>query len=485
MAVDFGILAQTPSIGARYMEGMQMRQADAERNMLRQQQVMQFQQAQQDRAFQLEERKKQAERNAQFEGVAKLIREQGMDPDDPKVLGQFAEAALKAQNPQLVSFVGQMAERAAKRREAAAVQKRIQTAMGGVEGPPAPEPAANALAPAPAVSPAVNAMLAPPPAQREMLAGTPFAIGMAPPPAAAPAPAAPAVTDNARKIAELERRRDALELGGTAQELALAKQVQRQIEKLAPPKPETFAPPELVRLQDRLAQLPEGDPRRPAIEQRIGVLTKPQQGTKVEVKLAGEGSKTAVNAIAQDLVKERRTLANSEETITNLNAARKLVPNAKAFMGTGGEPLMAVASFLNNRLGFDINVKGVTDATELRTRLFDQILNNLKKLDSQPSQEQQRVMQEALGNLGTDPNALPRILDKIEESVRMRVNMFNEDVDAMSAEGVKFLRPIKLPERARPAAKDTPAARTVVRTGTLNGRRVVQYSDGSTEYAAD
>jgi hypothetical protein len=42
MAVNFGILAQTPSIGARYMEGMQMRQADAERNMLRQAQVEQM-----------------------------------------------------------------------------------------------------------------------------------------------------------------------------------------------------------------------------------------------------------------------------------------------------------------------------------------------------------------------------------------------------------------------------------------------------------
>jgi len=42
MAVNFGILAQTPSIGARYMEGLQTAQADAERNMLRQAQVEQM-----------------------------------------------------------------------------------------------------------------------------------------------------------------------------------------------------------------------------------------------------------------------------------------------------------------------------------------------------------------------------------------------------------------------------------------------------------
>jgi hypothetical protein len=36
------------------------------------------------------------------------------------------------------------------------------------------------------------------------------------------------------------------------------------------------------------------------------------------------------------------------------------------------------------------------------------------------------------------------------------------------------------PKAAAPATKP---GKTVTRTGTLNGRRVVQYSDGSTEYA--
>lgn len=231
MAVDFGILSQGPSIGQSFMAGQQAAQAEAERNMLRQQQQMQFRQQQEDRAFQLQQRQQQAQREEQFTKMADLIRQNGMDPDDPKVLGDFAQAAMQARNPALVSFVGEMAERAAKRRETAAVQKRIQTAMGGVEGPPAP--AANALAAPAAVSPAVNAMLAPPAAQPELLAGTPFAVGMAPR-AAAPAPTAAPVANNAAKIAELERRRDALELGGSKQELALAAQVQRQIDKLQP-----------------------------------------------------------------------------------------------------------------------------------------------------------------------------------------------------------------------------------------------------------
>ena len=119
-------------------------------------------------------------------------------------------------------------------------------------------------------------------------------------------------------------------------------------------------------------------------------------------------------------------------------------------MGTGGEPLLAAASFLNNRLGFGISTQGVTDATVLRTRLFEGILDNLKKLDSQPSQEQQRVLSEALGNLGTDPAALEQILDRIAETVEDRVGRFNTDVSEAEARGVKFpFKPqITLPRKA-------------------------------------
>jgi hypothetical protein len=122
-------------------------------------------------------------------------------------------------------------------------------------------------------------------------------------------------------------------------------------------------------------------------------------------------------------------------------------------MGKGGEPLLAAASFLNNRLGFGISTQGVTDATVLRTRLFEGILDNLKKLDSQPSQEQQRVLSEALGNLGTDPAALEQILNRIAETVTDRVDRFNIDVTESESRGVKFpFKPqITLPQRPRVA----------------------------------
>lgn len=169
-------------------------------------------------------------------------------------------------------------------------------------------------------------------------------------------------------------------------------------------------------------------------------------------------SQQAQTEFVRSASEERKALRNVPDTIANIAAAKELIPSAKSFMGKGGEPFLNAASFLNNRLGFSINTKGVTDATELRTRLFEGILDNLKKLDSQPSQEQQRVLGEALGNLGTDPAALPRILDRIEDVMRRRVDQYNLDVSDAEKRGVVFpFKPqLELPPRAK--AKQEPAA---------------------------
>ena len=168
----------------------------------------------------------------------------------------------------------------------------------------------------------------------------------------------------------------------------------------------------------------------------------------------------------QDVSKERAGLRNAPDALKNIEAAKKLIPTASTFMGKGGEPMLAAASFLNNRLGLGISTQGVTDATVLRTRLFEGILDNLKKLDSQPSQEQQRVLSEALGNLGTDPAALEQILNRIAETVADRVDRYNTDVNESEARGIKFpFKPqITLPQRQRPtgsAASQIPTQSSV------------------------
>jgi hypothetical protein len=47
-------------------------------------------------------------------------------------------------------------------------------------------------------------------------------------------------------------------------------------------------------------------------------------------------------------------------------------------------------------------------------------------------------MQESLGNLGTDPNALPKILDAYADSMRQKISLHNDEVQGAVQRGVKF-----------------------------------------------
>lgn len=164
MAIDFGILERTPTIASRFMAGQEAARAEQERNMLLQQRQMQFQQEQ-------ENRLRTQQREAQFEQMANLIREHGADPDDPQVLGKFAQAAFLSKQPQLASFVESMMERAAKRRAA----KEEATFIAGVYGGQLTGALPTAAAPA-AAMPSAASMVAPAAAAPEPMPAIPYSI---------------------------------------------------------------------------------------------------------------------------------------------------------------------------------------------------------------------------------------------------------------------------------------------------------------------
>jgi hypothetical protein len=183
--------------------------------------------------------------------------------------------------------------------------------------------------------------------------------------------------------------------------------------------------------------LPKAD-QTALIQQRVRTMAAPVPGVDVKVNAYVPASEKAQSEYMAESRAAFNTLKNAQPTLDNLEKAKKLIPGAQGFMGPGGQPLLTAASFLNSRLGTSIDTKGVTDTTELRSRLFFGILDNLKKLDSQPTAKQQEVLQEALGSIGTDPAALPRVLDAFGESIRTKVDLYNQDVTEAEARGVRF-----------------------------------------------
>ena len=194
MAVDFGILAQTPTIGARYAEGLQAAQAERDRNMLRQQQAAQIAMQQENMLAQQGEREAQAalrgqqslelksrmERAARDEklltGLGNLLRQNGYKMDRP-TLGYMAEVSMQTGDAAGAKLAME-GLRALDDREA------LQAAFGG-QAAPAAAPSMMRQAPAAAA----------PAAPTNMFAGTMADIGTtqpAPVNALATPPQAPA-----------------------------------------------------------------------------------------------------------------------------------------------------------------------------------------------------------------------------------------------------------------------------------------------------
>jgi hypothetical protein len=162
----------------------------------------------------------------------------------------------------------------------------------------------------------------------------------------------------------------------------------------------------------------------------------------------------------RDFIRSTRTtydqLKHAPVALESIDKAKALIPDAKGFMGPAGESLLEGAKFLNNRMGMNINTEGVKSAEELRTRIFFNIMDNLKKMDAQPSQLQQQIMMESLGKLGTDPNALPAVLDAFADVIEGKVNLHNQEVRGAVERGVMFPYDpeIKLPKRGGGGKKD-------------------------------
>jgi hypothetical protein len=183
----------------------------------------------------------------------------------------------------------------------------------------------------------------------------------------------------------------------------------------------------------------------------------PPKSAGVTINTGDKGNLLATGAVVDSLVKTRDSLAQAPVLWQNLEEAKSLIPQAKGFMGAGGEFSLEAASFLNNRFGTSIDVKGVKNATELRSRMFQGIVSTLKQLDSNPSQSQQAALQQALGGLGTDPSAMEKVINVAQDIISGRVERYNRDATKASQKlDFPIDMPIEMPTRKAPTATGAP-----------------------------
>jgi hypothetical protein len=197
---------------------------------------------------------------------------------------------------------------------------------------------------------------------------------------------------------------------------------------------------EIANAQKRASgQYPTGGP----VASGLGGPRKFGQTQAEQIQQAGQ---TASNTEAgKEFVAEMRQnyakLRDVPATLENMERAKTLAASqAKDFMGPLGQSKLAVTKFLRSNVPgmSNLDTSGVTSAEELQSTLFNQVMDNLKKMDASPSQYQQQVMQEAFGTLKTDPQSVPKILDVFQDILRNRVNLHNQTVKSAESRGTAF-----------------------------------------------
>lgn len=192
-------------------------------------------------------------------------------------------------------------------------------------------------------------------------------------------------------------------------------------------------------------------------------------------------SNTASAKGVDDIFTNYGTLRTAPDTIANLENVKKLAADPKLYAGSGAETKLAVAKFFNNNLGTHIAEDKVKNTEVLRSELFRQVVDNLKKMDSQPSESQQKMLQQSMGSIGTDPNAIPRVVQITQDIIAQRVGIHNKNVDQAMANGTKFpFTPhINLPKHSD--VNNDKASPPGTKSGDA-GNRLTRNPDGSFNY---
>ena len=196
------------------------------------------------------------------------------------------------------------------------------------------------------------------------------------------------------------------------------------------------APTDLEKLQDLEAKLRAANPNDPRLaEVRNAIVKLTTQAAGVTVNTGEKASEKTLGEAGSAIIKNAQAIQNYPSSIANLREVKKLIPSAKDMLGGGAETLNNTVNFLNNRLGTKINVKGLTAAAEIRSRLFEGVIARLKQMDSQPSQIQQAALAEALGTIDTDPDALSKVIDVWIDEMQNKVKTHNTQVDKVVKSG--------------------------------------------------
>lgn len=113
------------------------------------------------------------------------------------------------------------------------------------------------------------------------------------------------------------------------------------------------------------------------------------------------------------------------EMITSNIEARKSLAGG-SFQGTGAETKLAISKALQG-IGFDVAPDKVANTDYLQSTLGQGILNKAKTLGANPTDNDARIIRSIVGSIGTDPQALNKLLDHQDVMANRSIDQHNKN----------------------------------------------------------
>ena len=231
------------------------------------------------------------------------------------------------------------------------------------------------------------------------------------------------------------------------------------------PKPaRDFAPTEIERLQDAIAQLPAGDPRRGPLEARIQMLTTRPEPAQTTIKLPPQQNafEAALGGAQAKKLMEDKTAAEDAVSIIDTVRQGKELLRGPIITGFGAEFLTSVGSALN-QAGISFAEDAVANTQAFAGNMAQNVGKLIKLFGAGTGlSDADRAYAEKMagGKVTLDKAALDKILDINERAARNVIRRHNKNVEAANVTtniplGVEMPAEITLPAVRSPSATST------------------------------
>jgi hypothetical protein len=211
------------------------------------------------------------------------------------------------------------------------------------------------------------------------------------------------------------------------------------------------------------------DPNKPFTTGQNGEAVPNLPYQNFEIRKAGAGaSRTNVSVDAapkafwsdfgktasEQLFSERTAAQSAASTLQSIGEIRKAVAGG-AYQGAGADMKLSAAKALG-AIGLQIDPQTVANTEKFNAVANGFVLEKIKTLGTNPSNADREFIEKTVPRLNTDPNALPSLLNFMEQKARTQVQAFNAKIKSVQQQPGAGFMPFSLDVPEFPAAVGSP-----------------------------